>query len=235
MIALYHGKSKFNRVVQKKHRCYYGHGSFVFRDGRNGEAVGSGCRVTDNVTTGHLPGTIIHIFDVGLRTDQYDAIEDFFLSIEGSDYDWPGILGFLTGKIEQPSGSLAKWFCSEALAAGFLKARKPLLRALPAFHTSVRDISISPLIEGPVKIIKISSGDHKMNHNYEAAIRELSAVLNIKKEQMSDLQSWKSDIDITARIKNLKSQIDEFEDAISCLTAPEDTEDTEMLKNEEAE
>jgi len=91
---------------------------------------------------GHRPGTMVHQFSVALSPDQEQRLELCLRSQIGKDYDWLGILGFLTrDDLAQRNG---KWFCSELIAYAFEAAGKPLLARIRPHRMLPGMIALSP-------------------------------------------------------------------------------------------
>lgn len=90
----------------------------------------------------HKPGTIVDIFGIVATPTQADVFEEFIISQVGEKYDKMAILRFVTRK---PYALNNKWFCSELISKGLVKAGIHLQERILCYKMSPQLCGISPL------------------------------------------------------------------------------------------
>ena len=122
MIALYRGSTSLGaRAIRWRTRMPYHHAAWLYTDGRCFEAIGSdvpycGGRVviSPSVFAAHHPGIMVDLFYIpGMTSRDADIVLQRALSQVDKPYDWPGVLGFITGRGETQAEAQRAWFCSE--------------------------------------------------------------------------------------------------------------------------
>jgi len=149
-IAAYKGISVFSRLICWFNRSPYSHISVVdtnyaalIYNGREIEAWRGMVQESRPPYVAHKAGTQVDLFDVDLTAEQCADVLSFLGRQIGKDYDWMGILHFVTRRSEYTVDQ-DKWFCSELVAAAFAQAGKPLLERIPAYKVYPGMLVTSP-------------------------------------------------------------------------------------------
>lgn len=152
MIAAYRGISIPSRVIRARTWGPYSHLSWIARDGSEFEAWVGGTRWMSRAYEQHTPGTHVDLFDLDLTPGEQDGLVEFFTSELGLGYDWLGILHFATRLPEYGVGRRTR-FCSEWVALGFERIRRPLLLRVPAYRVDPSTLTYSPLLRAAGSLV----------------------------------------------------------------------------------
>lgn len=150
MIVTYQGISLISRLIAFVTRSKWTHASLLHpRTGQVVEAWSGSVRLTNDITVGHTPGTLVTIwkFKPGVCTEDQDlAAFHYALTKLGKPYDYFGILHFITKRSENPKDQ-DKWFCSELDFQSYVQQCVYLLMRIEAWKVYPGMITISPLLE----------------------------------------------------------------------------------------
>jgi len=156
-IGSFEGRGHISRLIQKQTDHNKSHSCAILRDGSIVEAChkvgvdhvhkrGLDLQEYDTIkclSKNHNSGTPVDILGIESTEEQAEVFERFLLEQEGEAYDFWAIFRFLTRK---PYAENNKWFCSELIAHGLIKAGIHIQERIPSYKMSPKLVDISPLL-----------------------------------------------------------------------------------------
>jgi hypothetical protein len=163
IIAGYVGRSIISRTIQLMQRTGLEGISHIAID-TEGEGIYEawhigGVRRIESLGCGHTPGTVVHRWHWPMMDGQERQAIAFLRAQVGKDYDYLGVIGFLS--LRKRDRAQHRWFCSELAVAAGLSCGAPLLVA-PPHHVMPQQVVWSPALRRIASVITTADAQYDL-------------------------------------------------------------------------